>query len=82
MFTGTPTQDSFLLSDQNSCNLLAKKKKFCLGAVILSCLVSELQKPSSSGFEPRTVFQFYSPVAVIVLSKQGTFVFVPFFYRV
>jgi hypothetical protein len=39
-----------------SCNLLAEANEFGLGGVLLSCLVSEIQKTSSLGIEPRTVF--------------------------
>jgi hypothetical protein len=46
------------VSDLGSCNLLAETNNFVLWTVLLSWLVSELQKPSSSGLEPRTVFRF------------------------
>jgi hypothetical protein len=51
-------------------------------AVFLSCLVTELQKPSSPGLEPRTVFGAVAFVFVIYSSKQTTLVLAPFFYRV
>jgi hypothetical protein len=37
---------SFRVCDLSSCNLLAEANKFCLGAILLSCLVSKLQKTS------------------------------------
>jgi hypothetical protein len=37
------------------CNLLAEINNFGLGPVLLSCLVSELQKPPSPGLKPRTI---------------------------
>jgi hypothetical protein len=45
-FIGTRTQDSFQVCDLSSCNLLAETNKFCLGALLISCLVSEVQEPS------------------------------------
>jgi hypothetical protein len=65
IFTETRTQDSFQFCDLSRCNLLAKTNNFVLGAVLLSCLVSELQKPSSPGLEPRTVFGVVAVVSVI-----------------
>jgi hypothetical protein len=53
IFTKTRTQGSFRVYDLSSCNL-AETNKFCLGAVLLSRLVTDLQKPSSSGLEPTT----------------------------
>jgi hypothetical protein len=40
-----------------SCNLLAETNYFNLGAVLLSYLFFDLQKESSPGIEPRTVFR-------------------------
>jgi hypothetical protein len=77
---GTRTQDSFRACYLSSCNLLAETNKFCLGAV-LSCLVSELQKPSSSGLESRTVFGVVAFVPVISSPKRTTLVLAPFLYR-
>jgi hypothetical protein len=42
-----------------SCDLLAKTNNFGLGAVLLSCLVSELQEPLSPRIELRTLFQSF-----------------------
>jgi hypothetical protein len=62
IFSGTQTQDSFRVCHLGSCNLLAETNKFCLGAVLPSCLFSELQKASSSGLETRTVFSVLWPL--------------------
>jgi hypothetical protein len=56
IFTETRTQDSLCVFDLSSCNLLAETNNFVLRAVLLSCLVSELQKPPSPGLKPRAVF--------------------------
>jgi hypothetical protein len=42
-----------------SCNLLAESNNFSLGAVLLLCLVSELQELPSPGLEFRTLFQSF-----------------------
>jgi hypothetical protein len=60
--------------DQNSCNLLSKTNKFCLGALLLLCLVLELRKTFSSRIEPRTVFGVVAFVSIISSSKQTTLV--------
>jgi hypothetical protein len=54
IFTKTRTEDNFRVCDLSSCNLLAETNNFVLCAVI-SCLVFELQKPSSPGIEPMTL---------------------------
>jgi hypothetical protein len=82
IFTKTRTQDSFRVCDLSSCNLLAETNNSVLCAVLLSCLASEIQKPSSPGLEPRTVFiGVVAFVPVISSSKQITSVSVTFFYR-
>jgi hypothetical protein len=53
IFTGTGTQDRFWVSDLCSCNLLAETNNFCLGAIILSCLVSKLQQHSHRDSDPK-----------------------------
>jgi hypothetical protein len=53
---------------------LGKINTFCLGVFLLPCLVSELQKPSSSGLEPRSFFG-------VAITKQTTLVLALFFYR-
>jgi hypothetical protein len=47
---------AFQVCDLSSCNLLTETNNFVLCAVLLLCLVSELQKPSSLGITSRTVF--------------------------
>jgi hypothetical protein len=54
IFTETRTQASFRVWHLSSCNLLSEINKFCLGAVLLLCLVLELHKTYSSGLEPGT----------------------------
>jgi hypothetical protein len=44
----------------SSCNPLVEANNFGPGAVLLSCLVSELQNPHSPGLEPRTVFGVFT----------------------
>jgi hypothetical protein len=53
----TRTQDCFRVCDPSSCNLLAETNNFVLCAALISCLISQLQKPSSPELEPRTIFQ-------------------------
>jgi hypothetical protein len=55
IFTGNGTQDSFSSCDLCFCNLLFETNNFGLGAVLLSCLVSELQETPSPGNELRTL---------------------------
>jgi hypothetical protein len=55
IFIGTHSQSSFQGFNRCSCNLLAETNTFGIGAILQSCLVSELQKPSSPGLGPRTV---------------------------
>lgn len=60
-----------------SCNLLVEANNFCLGAVLLSYLVSELRKPFSSGLEHRTFFQSCELSAIfwfqgIIIPNIGT----------
>jgi hypothetical protein len=59
IFTGTRTRDSFRVCDLCSCNLLVETTNFGLGAVLISCLVSELQKPSSPGLGLWTLFRSF-----------------------
>jgi hypothetical protein len=81
IFARTRTQNSFTVCGLSSCNLLAETNNFVLYAVLLSCLFSELQKPSSPGLEPRTVLRFVALVPVISSPKQTILFFTPFFYR-
>jgi hypothetical protein len=55
IFTGTQAQDIFADLWPLFCDLLFETNNFVLGAVPLSCLVSELQKPPSPGLELRTL---------------------------
>jgi hypothetical protein len=80
-FTEIRTRDSFRVCDRSSCNLFSDSNKFCLGAVLLVCLVLELRKTSSARLEPRTVFGVVAFVSVIFSSKQTTLVLAPFFCR-
>jgi hypothetical protein len=81
IFTGTRTEDSFRVVYLSSCNLFAEINNFVLCAILLSCLVSELQKPSSLGIEPGQFFGVVTFVSVISSWKQTTLVLAPFFYR-
>jgi hypothetical protein len=54
IFTKTQTQGSFWFFDLSSCKILAETNNNVLCAVFLLPLVSELQKVSSPGLEPRT----------------------------
>jgi hypothetical protein len=38
------------------CNFFTERNSFGLGAVLLLCLISDLQKPSSQALEPRIFF--------------------------
>jgi hypothetical protein len=57
IFTLTQTKNSFQVCDLSFCNILAKTKDFVLCAILLSCLISKLWKPSSLGCEPWANFQ-------------------------
>jgi hypothetical protein len=80
IFTKKQTQYWFRVCDIISCNLLSETRQFVLSA-ILSCLVCELLKPSSSGLEHRTFFVFVTLVPLISSSMQINFALAPFFYR-
>jgi hypothetical protein len=49
-------QDTFCGCGSRSCNLLFEKQNFDLGDILLSCLVSKIQKPPSAGFETIPLF--------------------------
>jgi hypothetical protein len=70
IITATRTQGRFRVCDLSSCNLLFETNNFGLGAVLLSCLVSELQEPSSSGLELRTLFRS-SGISIFSSWSQG-----------
>jgi hypothetical protein len=61
----------FRVSHLSSCNLLADVKNFVLYAVLLSYLVSELQKSFSPGLEPRTVFRDFGPRSCNLLAETN-----------
>jgi hypothetical protein len=73
IFTETRTQGSFRVCDLSSCNVLAEMNKFCLGTILLSYLVSKLQKPSSSGLEARTVFRCCGFCSCNLLAEKNNF---------
>jgi hypothetical protein len=77
IFTEARTQDIFRVCVQSSCNLVVEEN-FVLCTILLSCLVSELQKTSSPGLEPKMVV---AVVPVISLSKQTALVLAAFSYR-
>jgi hypothetical protein len=52
------------------CNLLVETNNFGLGDILLSCLVSKIQKPPWPGFEPRTLFRSFD-VSEIHFCFQG-----------
>jgi hypothetical protein len=81
IFTETLTQDSFRVCDLSSCNLVAETNSFVLCAVFLSCLVSELEKPSYRDSNPRHIFGAVIFVLVISFPKQTALVLAPFFCR-
>jgi hypothetical protein len=60
--------------DLSSCNL-AETNKFCLSAILTSCLFSEIQKTSSSGLEPRTVFRCHGLCSCNLLFEANNFGF-------
>jgi hypothetical protein len=55
IFIGLEPRMVFRVCDPCPCNLLAETSESGLGALLLSCIVSNLQKTSSPGFEARTV---------------------------
>jgi hypothetical protein len=59
ILTGSRTQDSFWVCNICSCIIFSETNNFVLGSILLSCLVTELQKPPSPGLEPRTDFVGY-----------------------
>jgi hypothetical protein len=75
-------QDNCRSRSPCSCNLLAETNHFGLGAVLLLCLVSELQKLLSQGLEPRALFRrldfskissWYQDVIMPILGQIGVF---------
>jgi hypothetical protein len=80
IFTENRTQDSFSGLWPLFLNFLFESKNFGLGAVLLPCLVSGLQKPFSPGIEPRTVSRGCGLCSCNLLFET-TFVLALFFYR-
>jgi hypothetical protein len=74
IFTETRNQYSFQICDLSSCNLLAETNNFVLCPVLLSCLVSELQKLSSPRLELRTVSSGLWPLSCNLLNETNNFV--------
>jgi hypothetical protein len=58
---GNRTQGRFRGCGLRFCDLLFEKNNFDIGAVLLSCLVSDLQEPPSPGIELRTLFPEFWP---------------------
>jgi hypothetical protein len=81
IFTGTRTQGSFRVCNLCYCNLPSEANNFVLGSVLLSCLVTKLQKSSSPVLKPKTYFRGYGFYPVISQLKQVTLILAPFFYR-
>jgi hypothetical protein len=55
--------------------------RFYIGAIFLLCLVLELRKISSSGYELSKVFGIVTFVSIISFSKKLTLNSAQFFYR-
>jgi hypothetical protein len=70
VFTETRTQGSFRVCDLSSCNLRAETNNFDLGAVLLSGLVSELQKPPSPVLELGQIFGVFTFLKSLPILKE------------
>jgi hypothetical protein len=73
IFTKTKTQGSLQVGDLSSCNLLTETNNFVLCAILLSCLVSKLQKPPSLGLKPSTGFQGCGLCSCNLLAETNNF---------
>jgi hypothetical protein len=73
IFTETQTHASFRIYDLSSFNLLPKANTFVLCVFLLSCLVSELQKISLPGLEPRTVSRHCVRCSCTLLTETKNF---------
>jgi hypothetical protein len=71
----------FLVCNLCSWILPAESNNFILGPVLLLCLVTQLQEPSSPQIEHRTDSQGHDLCPVISSLKQTALVLAPFFYR-
>jgi hypothetical protein len=72
IFTETLAQDSFRVFDLSSCNFLAETNKFCLNAVLLSCLVSSYRNHLHRESNPGQLFRVVAFVSAISSSTQTT----------
>jgi hypothetical protein len=72
IYTETRTQDSLRVCDLSFCNLLAETNNCVLYAVPLSCLASDLQKPSSPGLKPKS-FSGLCPLFLNLLVDRNIF---------
>jgi hypothetical protein len=70
IFSATRTQE-FFRGSAFARVISPLKKKIVFGAVLLSCLVTELQKPSSPGLEPRTDFRGYGLCSCNLLAETN-----------
>jgi hypothetical protein len=73
IFTETRAQNSFRVCNLSSCDLFAEINNFVIYAVLLSCLVSELQKTSSPGIELRTALRGCDLCFCNILFKTNNF---------
>jgi hypothetical protein len=80
IFVDTRIQDSFRVCDSGSSNHIAETNNFVL-CTVLSCLVSELLKSSSSGLEPRTVVRDCRLCFCNLLFETNNIDIGAFFYR-
>jgi hypothetical protein len=78
---GLETRTDFWVCDLCSRNLLAETNNFCLGTILISCLVSKLQKYSHRDSNPGQFSWLWPLFLLISSSKQSTLVLTPSFYR-
>jgi hypothetical protein len=71
IFTRTRTQNRF--RDCNLCTCILPAETISSWFFLLSCLVTELQKPFSQGFEPRADFRSYDLYPVISSLEKKNF---------
>jgi hypothetical protein len=70
IFAGNRTQEDFRSCGLSFCNFLFETNSSGLGAVLLSCLVSELQKSPSSRIELRIFSGVLTPYVLFLVSKN------------
>jgi hypothetical protein len=73
IFTGTRKQDRFWVCDLCSCNLIADTNSFCLGAILLSCLVSKLQKHFHRDSNPGQIFRVCGLYSYNLIAETNNF---------